>query len=44
MFGNFYGNQLRTPGVLKKDGWTPLTTSGRTSNGVSGRRLAALYS
>ena len=28
-FGNFYGNQLRTPRVLKKDGWTPLTISGR---------------
>ena len=39
MFGNFYGNQLRTPRVLKKDEWTPLTISGRISNSVSGREL-----
>ena len=39
--GNFYGNQLRTPRVLKKkkDGWKPLTISGKISNNVSGREL-----
>ena len=30
---------MRTPRVLKKDGWTPLTISGRISNKVSGREL-----
>ena len=40
--GNFYGNQLRTPRVLKKDGWIPLTISGRISNGVSGQPSSSL--
>ena len=30
---------MRTPRVLKKDGWTPLTISGKISNNVSGREL-----
>ena len=39
IFGNFYGNRLRTPRVLKKDRWTPLTICGRISNSVRGREL-----